>query len=419
MSRTVRCAAVCAAAFFATVPPAFAAPAPPASAPPTAAAEKPTARAYFNAGARAYAAGRYPAAIRAFEEAYALEPRPGLLFSVAQAHRRQYFIDKSPDALRSAIRHYRRYLEADPDGARRGDSAAALSELEPYAAKLPGGEDAPALTPQKPATQLMISSPVDDVSITVDGAPAGTLPYIASVTPGEHRITLTAAGYLPYERVVRVLDGSVVPLDLPLEEKPARLAVQTMSGARISVDGRLRGEAPLPPIALPPGRHYVTVTANGHSPYSSEVELDRDQRVSLNADLPTTGQRAAAWLFIGMGGAAVLAGGGLFTVAAIRESDAKNMQVDSPEDIRHYNDTLALRDELRTAGIVSTAAGVGVATIGLVLFAFDEPRPEGPAPSERGPAAPRRPGDAAPSLEVSAAPFVAPGGGGAVIGGLF
>src|SRR4051812_9930626 len=61
---------------------------------PPARGEAADARLYFNAGARAYAAGKYVPAIRAFEEAYRIEPRPGLVFSIAQAYRRQYFIDK-------------------------------------------------------------------------------------------------------------------------------------------------------------------------------------------------------------------------------------------------------------------------------------------------------------------------------------
>src|SRR5258706_11656922 len=69
-------------------------------------AEAADARLYFNAGARAYAAGKYPAAIRAFEEAYRIEPRPGLVFSIAQAYRRQYFIDKAKQNLVEAIEHY-------------------------------------------------------------------------------------------------------------------------------------------------------------------------------------------------------------------------------------------------------------------------------------------------------------------------
>src|SRR5262249_49982115 len=52
---------------------------------------------YFNAGATAYAAGQFVAAAQAFDQAYKLAPRPAILFSMAQAERRQYVIDSRPE----------------------------------------------------------------------------------------------------------------------------------------------------------------------------------------------------------------------------------------------------------------------------------------------------------------------------------
>jgi hypothetical protein len=383
--------------------------------------EVPDARLYFNAGARAYATGKYAAAIRAFEEAYRIELRPGLVFSIAQAHRRQYFIDKTKENLLAAIQHYRKYLELEPDGPRRGDAAEALSELEPFANKL-APSDAAAAPAAKPATQLMISSPIDDVTIVLDGKPAGTLPYIAAVTPGVHNVTLTAPGYLEYRRDVRVLDGSVVPLDVTLEEMPAKLSVVAPDGARIAIDGRFRGVSPSPPLEVPAGRHFVTVTENGHEAYSREITLGRDEKRTLTAELPATTQRTVAWIFMGLGGTAVLAGTGLMVAAVVREDSAKSTMENlaSREDIRVYTDTVASRDELRTAGIATAASGLAVATIGLFLFAFDEPRAGASGPAEAGapePARPRR--EPSPGLDVSALPWFSANGGGAALRGTF
>lgn len=54
------------------------------------------AKTLFNAGAQAFNVGKFSAAIQAFDAAYALAPRPAILFSLAQAQRRQYFVDRSP-----------------------------------------------------------------------------------------------------------------------------------------------------------------------------------------------------------------------------------------------------------------------------------------------------------------------------------
>jgi hypothetical protein len=377
------------------------------------------ARLYFNAGARAYAAGKYAPAIRAFEEAYRIDPRPGLVFSIAQAYRRQYFIDKAKENLSQAIQHYRQYLELDPEGARRGDSAEALSELEPLAGKLtPAEAAAPPPQSVKAATQLMISSPIDDVAISLDGQAAGSLPYIAAVSPGVHRIRLTADGYFGHEREVRVLDGSVVPLDVTLQEKPAQLKVTAPEGARISVDGRLRGVLPSPPIAVTPGRHFVTVTMNGHDAYSREIVVSRDEKRTLEVTLPATGQRTVAWVLIGTGTLALLGGGGLMVGAVVREQSAQDITVRTSDDIRAYNDAVESRNELRTAGIVTAGAGLVIGAIGGFLYAFDEPRvgvtsSEEPVPERPTPRRER------PVLDVSATPWFAPGAAGASLRGVF
>ena len=83
------------------------------------------AKALYNAGAQAYAATRYRDAVQSFEAAYRKAPRPALLFSLAQAYRRLYVVEQSPEALRAAIPNYRRY-GAVPQGGRRADATEAL-----------------------------------------------------------------------------------------------------------------------------------------------------------------------------------------------------------------------------------------------------------------------------------------------------
>ena len=59
-------------------------------------AEARGARAFFEIGAQAYDRGDYDGALEAFKEAYARAARPGLLFSMAQAHRRAFFAGNDP-----------------------------------------------------------------------------------------------------------------------------------------------------------------------------------------------------------------------------------------------------------------------------------------------------------------------------------
>src|SRR5206468_6795596 len=88
------------------------------------------AKKYFDAGRQAYEAGDYQAATAAFEESYALSPRPAIVFSIAQAYRQQYFVDRDASKLRRAIALFTEYLNEVPKGGRRNDALRNRSDLE-------------------------------------------------------------------------------------------------------------------------------------------------------------------------------------------------------------------------------------------------------------------------------------------------
>lgn len=381
------------------------------------------ARTYFNVGARAYAAGQFDDAVQAFQQAYKLVPRVGLLFSIAQAYRKQYYLDNKPENLQAAIKYYRKYLARVPRGGRRADVAEALGELEPAAQKLqaeasPGGE-----RPRKPATQIMVSSPTPDVSIELDGHAAGKLPFVSDVKPGKHRVVLTAPGYRDYVREISVLRGSVVPLDVPLVGKPAWLTVRAPAGARVSVDGRQLGSTPLAPVELAAGRHFILVAKNGHEAFSREQSFGRGQTVQVDANLSSTTQRTVSWVLMGAGVSAVVAGGILGFEALRKQSDAQSI-LDrrtthniSANDLGAYTQLRNERDQFRSVGLIAAGAGVAVAATGVVLFVFDEPHAATPARPELGPRPTHTPEE--PSMEISAVPLWSPGAAGAELTGRF
>jgi hypothetical protein len=385
------------------------------------------AKTYFNAGAQAFEAGSFGAAIQAFEQAYKLAPKPAILFSLAQAHRRQYYLDRQPDHLREAIRLYRDYIGKVEQGGRRSDAAAALAELEPLAARLDPAPAAPAAATKAP-TRIMVSSQTRGARVTLDGGGVSDAPLIGDVKPGKHTVRLDAPGFFPEEREVLAADGSLVAVDIPLRERPAKLAVEAATGAQISVDGRPAGTAPLStPIELPPGRHFVSVLRNGSRAYGLDVDLGRGEERKLDVALETTGQRYASYALVTVG-VAGLAVGGVFTGLALsaqrdaREiSDARAAGNITAQQLADYGTALDHRDTWRRAAGVAYGAGAVVAATGLVLFAFDQPK-LGPlarrddAPRAPEPSAPPAP---APAIEMSAAPIVSPGFLGGALTGRF
>jgi hypothetical protein len=337
------------------------------------------AKAYFQAGARAYAIGEYAAAVQAFEQANRLAPRPAVLFSIAQAERRQFFLDRKREHLLKAIAMYRRYLESEPQAPRKVDAVQALSELEPLLAPPSSeGEGESNAAPPAPPTRIMISSPATNARVSLDGRTAVFSPLIREVPAGRHRVRVSAPGYLYTERSIVAVDGALVTLDVPLTERPARLVVIAPDGASLSIDGRLEGECPFPgPLELPSGRHLVTLTKRGRVGVSEEHLLVRGQTTVVRAIMRRSPQRTASLLMLG-GAASALAAGGVFTYFALNQESAAQTFLShrgttdlSDANLAQYNSARRDRDRLRTAAFVSVGVGAGLAVSGALLLLLD------------------------------------------------
>ncbi|MCA9625713.1 MAG: hypothetical protein KC731_42115, partial [Myxococcales bacterium] len=155
------------------------------------------AKALFKAGVAAYTSGEFEAALQAFRQSYAITPRPGLIFSMAQTQRRLFYAGgRDPQHLQAAIQGYTAYLEAVKRGGRRLEASQAIEELERVRRQLgldragEGPGDAPEPTPtdgatvgeipeptpepaptapEPEATRLMVTSPARGATVALDG----------------------------------------------------------------------------------------------------------------------------------------------------------------------------------------------------------------------------------------------------------
>jgi len=348
------------------------------------------AREYFRAGAQAYTVGEYAAAIQAFEQAYALAPRPAVLFSIAQTERRQFFLARDPKTLRRAIEMYRRYIDEESQPARKVDAVQALSELEPLLTGLPGsGSVPPLLAPAAPTTvaplvqvaprtRVMISTPAAGARIAFDHQTPSVSPLVREVDPGEHLIQVAAPGYKTTERKVVAVSGELVTVDLPLEELPALLEVAAPADSQLSIDGRVQGRCPFPkPIELSSGVHLITISKNGFVGVSSEETLVRGQTTVFRAPLRVSRQRTIAKFMLGASASAVTAGGVFAYFSHSQEQAAKDFlasrgnQPLSPEDLAQYNSTRIDRDRIRGAAWLSVGVGVGLGVTGALMLIYD------------------------------------------------
>lgn len=337
------------------------------------------AKALFSAGASAYDKGDYNAAIQAFEGAEKLAPRPALVFSLAQAHRRQYYVDSKPEHLRAAVGLYRAYLEQAPEGNRRADASQALQELGPAAQKLGSDQEAPRAP--EPARISIHSSGTPGARVSLDGQKTVEAPLIGAVAAGKHRVVISADGFFDETREVTAVDGTIIATDVALREKPALVTLQRADdGARVEVDGRFVSTTPLhAPLEIAPGGHLLTVTKNGHEAFARELVLDRGETRTLDAKLAPSKQRAVAgWLFVASS-VAVVAGGAFLTVALVEEArassilEARATRNLTAADLDRYDAARGSRTEWTAASVVGFGSGAVLAATALVLFVFDPP----------------------------------------------
>jgi hypothetical protein len=382
----------------------------------------------FKVGAQAYAQGDFNVAAFAFEEAYRASLRPGILFSIGQAHRKQFYVARDPKDLRAAIEHYHAYLGKVSTGPHRALAADALAELEPIAAKLSPEAGAPheVVKPvaEKPRTRLMVSSAVEGAKVSLDDGPPQASPLVADVTPGPHRVRVEAEGYVEDRRPVTAVEGGLVALDVPLHERPARLIVAAESGADVVVDRRPVGRTPLPgPIELRPGAHFVAVIRNGRRPFGEDVVLSRGETKAIEIDLGITGQRFASYLVAASAAASAVAGAAFVGVAYHEQAIANSVAAASAQanivqsQLDQHNAAIGSREDAKRAAEVAFGGALALGLAAGALFLFDTPRAPTPfTPVDDGS---KRSAPTAPVLEVSASPFFGGGFAGAALLGRF
>jgi tetratricopeptide (TPR) repeat protein len=378
----------------------------------------------FNAGAAAYASGQFGAAIQAFEEANKIVAKPAIVFSIAQAHKRQYAIDHNPEHLRAAIDHYRSYIEQVPQGGRRADAAQALGELEQMAGRPAAPDSAKVAGPMKEPARIMVMTQAENAEVLLDGKTKKEAQLAVEVSPGKHRIKVSAAGYFDDERDVTAVDNNLVPVDVQLREKPAQLSVEGTKNADVTVDSRTVGTTPLPgPIQLTSGSHLIVIRKNGYKAYAEEIEVTRDQRKTLKVALRATGQRIVAESLLLSAGTAVI-GGVVFTLVAGSQQhqasvilEKQKTQTLTNDDKAAYYSARDSRDNWVKVAAISYGVGAAALVTGLVFYAFDQPSvalaPQHFDDKPKKPLSPREP------TEMSMRPIIAPGFAGGAFTGRF
>ena len=183
----------------------------------------------FAEGNEHYAKGEYDAAIEAFKQAIAIDPKlPGPYRNLGLAYRA---LNRCSDALPM----YEKYLEIKPESRftervrREIDICRAKLGMEPLPEHhVPSaGYHAPgAQSYLHVAANLIGGEATDEASVKVDGIMRGSTPITMAITAGKHRVHLERPGFEKADAVVDVQPGQRAEVELTMnklaeEVKPA------------------------------------------------------------------------------------------------------------------------------------------------------------------------------------------------------
>jgi hypothetical protein len=145
------------------------------------------------------------------------------------------------------------------------------------------------LVPLAKVGSLSVMSTLSGAALTVDGQPAGLLPVEnLSVTPGKHALRVEAEGYDPFVTEVTVAERASVVVNAALapSDNSGRLLIETdVVGAQVSIDGQLVGTTPLAAVKLSPGKHALSVQAEGFHVHNKDVVVPPRQLLMYNVPL--------------------------------------------------------------------------------------------------------------------------------------
>lgn len=236
---------------------------------------------------------RFAEALAAFDEAYALDANPALLYNRGRALQ---LLDRLPEAL-DAFEKFR--AEAPPE----------------LLGKVPKLGEAIAEIQGK-LTTLTVTTEPGGVQVLVGGREVGTTPLASPLRLKRvdgTTIEFRREGYHALERKLDLARQETPRLAVTLQpkDKTALLLVRSpVAGARVDIDGKSVGNAPSESY-LQPGPHTVVVSGAGYEDAEVKVALAAGERKSVDVPLtktPPVYKRWWFWTAIGVGTAAIVGG---------------------------------------------------------------------------------------------------------------
>jgi tetratricopeptide (TPR) repeat protein len=136
-------------------------------------------------------------------------------------------------------------------------------------------------------SRLTLSSVPGGATVSVDGKDVGITPWSGEIRPGNHKIQVSAKGFVKEERIVQVQPSrdSDVTFALNREPGPGKLHIETEPPeAVVSVDGQQLGTSPMTGDVAP-GEHVLEVALEGYKTIQQQLAIAPGQQLSLKLAL--------------------------------------------------------------------------------------------------------------------------------------
>ena len=221
---------------------------------------KARAAALFAEAQVAEARREWRAAIDAYRAAYELAPHPSVLYNIALDQERL-------EEYRNAATSFLRYLDLLPRAADRDRVLARVRALQ-----------------QRPSRVTVATRP-DGARVLVNGDDRGRAPLTLTMEGGARSsIVAELDGRRSPRQSVWVEYGEPLVLTLDLEQQGTLRVTSNVPAARVAVDGRSIGLAPLEaPVAA--GSHVVVVSRPGYRAVEERVEVAAGASHEVRAEL--------------------------------------------------------------------------------------------------------------------------------------
>lgn len=234
-----------------------------------------TPQAMFRQGEAEYAAGRYEVAIELWERAYALDPRAGLQYNLAQAYGRTGMIVEERRALTLFLE---RLAEIEPEAMSGSEASSARARIAAIEARLA-------------RTAIVLRGVPRHAVITLDGSVVALEGDRIRVDAGSHAVRVELEGFLPYTTTITVSPAATAEVHVELQVAPQPGAPAVVAPTPSEPEPERASVAPLA-LLISGGTVFVggsvlggIALRNARGSFRGSSDADRSRSFGIAADV--------------------------------------------------------------------------------------------------------------------------------------